>query len=133
MCQPLLDDAIVALERRGDERRDAGAAGKVGVGALCQQQRDGRVALVLGGAEQRGRAGEIARIDRRALRQEQPRQPQPPGARAACASGMAPRRSRASSEAPAASSRRAAPRSPCRRRQTAPIGLYRRDVRLARS
>src|SRR6202035_3153976 len=54
-----------------DERRKAGASGEIGIGTLCQQQRDGRRLLVLGGGEQRGAAVDIAGIDRRAAGQKQ--------------------------------------------------------------
>ena len=40
---------------------------EVWIGAVRQQQRDGRVALIFGGAEERGRAGEVAGVDRCAL------------------------------------------------------------------
>ena len=101
--QQRLDDAVVALEGGRDQRRQAGASGQIGIGALVQKKRDSRMFFALGGGEQSRPAVDIARVDRRAFGQEKAASRACPP-RAAWASGIAPRRSRASTEPPAAMS-----------------------------
>ena len=107
-----IDDAAVALECRGRERRDARRARQIRDRRLSQQRARRSPAA-------RSRPRRRARSRRRGCARRSP----PPArgrdrpapcvpTRAARASGMAPNRSRASSDAPAASRRRASGTQP---------------------
>ena len=65
MGEQEFDDTIIALVGGGGERRHAGAASQVGIGALGDEERDGRRPIAFCCFIKRGRAIEIACIDGR--------------------------------------------------------------------
>ena len=64
------------IEGCGGKRAQTLPAGKVGIGAALEQQRDHRASILLGGIEQRRRAVDGARVDIGAALEKQPDQRQ---------------------------------------------------------